>query len=256
LGALTLLQNRIIPSLLMRGGRLVKGTGFTAHRDAGNPPTTLRAYAAQKADEAILLDIDAASQNRGPDLETVRLAARECSMPLTIGGGITSIEIAKDCLDNGADKICLNSAVVDNPDLIAACTHRFGSQAVVVAIDVVDQAGVVSLYDHCTGQVLPDHDWLDWLAEVADRGAGEIRLMNVSREGGRQGYDTDLLNAARTRCDLPIILEGGAGTLDHLSEAMEQGCDALALGTMLVFSDNNIIQVKRFLKNAGHPIRL
>ncbi|MEQ8711289.1 MAG: imidazole glycerol phosphate synthase cyclase subunit [Rhodospirillales bacterium] len=251
-----MLQNRIIPSLLLSGGRLVKGTAFTDHRDAGNPPTTLRAYAAQKADEALLIDIDATREGRGPDVAAVRLAARECSMPLTIGGGITSVDLAKACLDNGADKICLNGAALDDPDLISACAHRFGSQAVVVAIDVIDSAGGVSLYDYRTGHTLPDRNWLDWLGQVEDKGAGEIRLMDVSREGGRLGYNCGLLAAARMRCGLPIILEGGAGKLDHLSEAMQQGADALALGTMLVFSDNNIIQVKRFLKNAGHPIRL
>lgn len=250
-----MLQNRIIPSLLLSRGRLVKGVGFTDRRDAGNPPTTLRAYAAQKADEAILLDIDASSENRGPDLETVRLAARECSMPLTVGGGITSVEMAKACLDNGADKICLNSGATDDPKLISDCAHKFGSQAVVVAIDVLDDNGI-RLFDHRAGRVVQGADWLDWLAQVSDGGAGEIRLMDVGREGGRQGYNTKLLDTARSRCDLPIILEGGAGKLDHLSVAMQQGADALALGTMLVFSDNNIIQVKRFLKNAGHPIRL
>lgn len=251
-----MLQNRIIPSLLLSGGRLVKGTAFANHRDAGNPPTTLRAYAAQKADEALLIDIDATREGRGPDIAAVRLAARECSMPLTIGGGITSVERAKACLDNGADKICLNSAALDDPDLISACAHRFGSQAVVVAVDVIDRSGSISLYDYRSGKALPDRNWLEWLGQAENKGAGEIRLMDIGREGGRQGYNSGLLAAARARCSLPIILEGGAGKLDDLSGAMQQGADALALGTMLVFSDNNIIQVKRFLKNAGHSIRL
>lgn len=251
-----MLDNRIIPSLLLRNGRLVKGVAFANQRDAGNPPTTLRAYAAQKADEAILLDIDATLHGRGPDLETVRNAARECSMPLTVGGGIASVAVAKQCLDNGADKICLNAAALDRPELIGECSQTFGSQAVVVAIDLVRNGSSHALFDHRTRRAMPDRDWRGWLAEAARLGAGEIRLMDASREGGRQGYNTDLFAQARTITDLPIILEGGAGTLDHLVAAMAAGADALALGTMLVFSDNNIIQVKRFLKNAGYPIRL
>lgn len=252
-----MLHNRIIPSLLLSGGRLVKGTGFTAHRDAGNPPTTLRAYAAQKADEAILLDIDASREGRGPDLEAVAGVAVECSMPLTVGGGIRSVEDARGCLDNGADKICLNSAALDRPELITECAHRFGAQAVVLAIDVMaDDDGAIRLHDHRSRTAVPGRDWLEWIGAAAGLGAGEIRLMNVGREGSREGYDCGLLDSAREKTGLPIILEGGAGNLQHLADAMDRGADALAMGTMLVFSDNNIIQVKRFLKNAGHPIRL
>jgi cyclase len=250
-----MLDHRIIPSLLLSGGRLVKGTCFAGHRDAGNPPTTLRAYAAQKADEAILIDIDASRENRGPDLATVRAAARECSMPLTVGGGISSVDIARQCLDNGADKICLNTTALESPVLISDCAHRLGSQAVVVAIDVADGDGSTDLYDHRSGEPLA-RDWRDWLREAESSGAGEIRLMDVAREGTRRGYNTKLLAEARELTALPVILEGGAGTLDDLAAAMAAGADALALGTMLVFSDNNIIQVKRFLKNAGYPIRL
>ena len=251
-----MLQNRIIPSLLLSGGRLVKGTAFANHRDAGNPPTTLRAYAAQKADEALLIDIDATREGRGPDIAAVRLAARECSMPLTIGGGITSVERAKACLDNGADKICLNAAARNRPALISDCARVFGSQAVVVAVDVTTSGPAPALYDYRAGTADLSVDWLDWIEQVERLGAGEIRLMDVSREGRRPGYNTDLLTQARGRTRLPVILEGGAGKLDDLDAAMAGGADALALGTMLVFSDNNIIQVKRFLKNAGHPIRL
>ena len=251
-----MLQHRIIPSLLLKDKRLVKGVGFNEHRDAGNPATTARAYSAQKADEILLLDIEANRRGDGPDLSAVRAVAAECSIPLSVGGGINSTDVAKSCLNNGADKICLNTAALDRPELITECARQFGSQAVVVAIDIASRDGKPAIFCNRTGTCTSVRDWLDWIEEAAFRGAGEFRLMDVDREGRRAGYNSDLLAQARSRTNLPIIVEGGAGDLKDLADAMDNGCEALALGTMLVFSDNNIIQVKRFLKNAGFPIRL
>lgn len=251
-----MLQHRIIPSLLLKEGRLVKGVSFNEHRDAGNPATTVRAYSAQKADEILLLDIEANRRGYGPDLSAVQAVAAECSIPLSVGGGITSTDIAKSCLDSGADKICLNTAALDRPELITECARQFGSQAVTVAIDIAFRDGKPAIFDNRTGTCAPARDWLDWTEEADLRGAGEFRLMDVDREGRRSGYNYDLLMQARSRTNLPVIVEGGAGDLKDLAAAMDNGCEALALGTMLVFSDNNIIQVKRFLKNAGFPIRL
>ena len=234
----------------------MKGIGFKDHRDAGNPATTVRAYSAQKADEILLLDIEGTERGDGPDLASVRAVAAECSIPLTVGGGITTSEAAKACLENGADKICLNTSVLNRPDLITECARRFGSQAVVVAVDIISDDDRSGLFDSRTGTPVSERPWLDWISDAAKCGAGEFRLMDVNREGRRTGYNTALLEQARTRTDLPIILEGGAGSLQDLADAMGKDCEALALGTMLVFSDNNIIQVKRFLKNASYPIRL
>lgn len=240
-----MIGNRIIPSLLFRQGRLVKGVRFADWRDAGNPVTTARALNAQRADELLLLDIDAFAENRGPALDLVEALARECRMPLTVGGGIDSVESAGSCLRHGADKVFIGSAARARPDLIGELAATFGAQAVVVGIDVQD------------GRLRDDsRQWLDWMKEAESRGAGEIRLCVVDREGTRQGYDLDLWLAARTATTLPLVLEGGAGTLEHLSLALAAGVDALALGTMLVFSDNNIIQIKRHLKNAGHEVRI
>lgn len=251
-----MLTERLIPSLLMRDGRLVKGARYADHRDAGLPTTTARAHNAQGADEMILIDIDASRQHRPPDLDTVAQVADECFMPLTVGGGITSPEIAHTCMAAGADKLLLTTTALDNPDLLATLAHTFGAQALVIGIDVIwgDDASP-RLYDHRTGSTVEGRDPLAWACECVERGAGEIRLMAVDREGSRQGYDLDLLRAFRSALNVPLIVEGGAGTLDHLLEGLEAGADAVATGTMLVFSDNNLVKLQRFLGSHGRPVR-
>ncbi|MBO6782203.1 MAG: imidazole glycerol phosphate synthase subunit HisF [Alphaproteobacteria bacterium] len=248
--------NRLIPSLLLREGRLVKGRAFAEHRDAGNPATTARAHNAQGADEIIVLDIDASRDRRPPDLDTVAVVAAETQIPLTVGGGVDSVDMARACLGAGADKICLTSTARQRPELISEIARLCGRQAVVLGIDIETGAdGSRKLYDHRTGSADGATDWRHWLAEGVTRGAGEIRLMAVDREGTRTGFDTALFHDARAYVNVPIILEGGAGTLDQLTDAMEAGVDSLALGTMLVFSDNNIVKLKRVLANAGQPMR-
>lgn len=250
-----MLTQRIIPSLLLRRGRLVKGVAFDSPRDAGNPATTARAYNAQTADELILLDIDASREDRGPDLDTVAAVASECLMPLTVGGGISNTDIATRCLTNGADKICVNTTAFDRPELISELATRFGSQAVVLGIDVIHDGNRYQLFDHRHKRTVLDRNWLDWMSTAVSLGAGEIRLMVVGREGSRTGFDTEAY-AAAARYGLPVILEGGGGKLGDLAVAMAAGVSALALGTMLVFSDNNIVQLKRYLKNTGQEIRI
>ncbi len=249
-----MLHNRLIPSLLLEGGRLVKGTKFQDRRDAGRPETTARAHNAQGADELLLLDVTASREGREPDFETIALVAEECFMPLCVGGGVSSAETAMQCMNCGADKIFVNAAAMDRPELINELAERFGSQAVMVGIDVMEANGEAALYDHRTGEVAP-RGWKDWMREAASLGAGEIRLMSVDREGTRQSMNTDLLREAEALVDLPVILEGGAGNVADIDRAMTEGATAVAVGTMLVFSDNNIIQIKRHLANHGHNMR-
>jgi cyclase len=247
---------RIIPSLLLRGGRLVKGVTYADHRDAGRPETTARAHNAQGADELLLIDIDASREQREPDLASVASVARSCFMPLTVGGNIRTIETAQRCMNAGADKICLTSTALDDPGLIGRLAHVFGAQAIVIGIDVMATPGGRKLYDHRTGKAVPGLIWTEWLKRAVGEGAGEVRLMAVDREGTRSGLDMTLLREASSLVEVPIILEGGAGSLDQVADAMRNGADAVALGTMLVFSDNNIFKVKSFLKNAGLEMRL
>lgn len=229
---------------------------FREHRDAGNPATTARAHNAQGADELLVLDIDAMREGRGPDPSTIEAIADEVQIPLTVGGGITSREIARRCMEAGADKLCLTSTALDTPDLITELAEFLGSQAIMLGVDVVEANGAYQLYDHRAARAIPDRHWLDWLHEGVDRGAGEIKLTAVSREGMRTGFDMVLHDAAREKVNTPIILDGGAGRLEHLSSALADGADALALGTMLVFSDNNIVKLKRYLAGTGCDIRI
>jgi len=248
-------NQRLIPSLLLRRGRLVKGERYANHRDAGNPATTARAHNAQGADELLLLDIDASREGRGPDLEAVGRVAAECFMPLTVGGGIDSVERARECIAAGADKVMVTTAAMDNPELINRLAHAFGTQAVVLGVDVVEEHGRRTLYDHRTGASRVG-DWLAWAQEGAKRGAGEIRLMDVSREGTRAGPDLAFLRKARSGIDRPLVVEGGAGSLEHLAAMLATGADAVAVGALLVFADNNLVKVRRFLSSAGAAMRV
>lgn len=248
--------NRLIPSLLLKGGRLVKGVRYHDHRDAGNPVTTARAHNAQGADELVLIDIEASRLGRPPDLQTVVQVAAECLMPLTVGGGIGSVETAKACMDNGADKLLITTAAYERPEIIAELAHVYGNQSVVVGIDVVETRDGWRLYDHRVSAPVNRRDWIDWAKRCVTLGAGEMRLMAVSREGMRGGMDVELFRELIREINVPVILEGGAGTLEHLDDAMKAGCTSVAVGTLLVFSDNNLMKVKRHLVNNGHRMRI
>lgn len=247
--------NRVIPSLLLRRGRLVKGVRFAAHEDAGAPATTCRAHSAQGADELLLLDIDAARENRAPDFAALESVAAEAQVPVTFGGNLTDIDRIRRAIETGADKICLTTAALDAPALIDAAAHRFGAQAVVVGIDVVMRDGAPRLFDHRRAAALASPALDAWIDETVSRGAGEIRLCAVDREGTREGLDLDLHARVAARVRVPIILEGGAGSLTHVAAAMKAGADSIALGTILVFSDNNLVKVRRFLQEAGLQVR-
>lgn len=248
--------NRLIPSLLLKGGRLVKGVRYSDLRDAGSPVTTVRAHNAQGADELMLLDIEASRNKTLPDLATIRAVAQECFMPLTVGGGIIDKSVAKACMESGADKLLLTTAVYDRPELIDELAGIYGNQSIVLGVDIVETPEGWKLYDHRRMAPINDRHWFDWIKENIARGVGELRLMAVSREGTRTGMDCELFQTIVHDVNVPIILEGGAGTLEHLHQAMTAGCRAVAVGTLLVFSDNNLIKVKRYLANAGHAMRL
>jgi cyclase len=251
-----MITKRIIPSLLLTEGRLVKGVQFSHPRDAGNPRTTALAHNSQKADEILLLDIHASRENRPPKFESIAKVAEECFMPLTVGGGIRSLQIARQCMDIGADKLCLNTSALDDPSLITELARIYGSQAIMLRVDVVEEKGEYFLYDHRYGVARQEKDPILWIKEGVDRGAGEISLIAVGREGTRGGLDLEMARRVMEAVDVPVILEGGAGTLEHLDQAFSAGVEALALGTMLVFSDNNIVKIKAFLAMHGHPMRL
>ncbi len=246
--------NRLIPSLLLRGERLVKGVRFAGHRDAGAPATTARAHGAQGADELVLLDIDATRRGRGPNYAALESVAREILVPLTYGGGIASVDAARRCLERGADKTCITGPALDRPDLLSDVARQFGIQAVVAGIDVVGEGGRWRVYDHRSG-VPAKPTLVDWVRTVVDAGAGEIRLVSVDREGSRRGLDVELWRVVSGLVSVPVILEGGVGSLGHIAEAMAAGVDSVGLGTLLVFSDNNLVKVRRYLRGVDAPVR-
>lgn len=210
---------------------------------------------AQGIDEVVLLDVDAALEGRGPDLEQVSSVSIDCMVPLTVGGGIVSTETAAECLKRGADKVLVTSGALDRPALVSELARRFGSQAVVVGIDVIDETMRPTLYDHRSPARPPQGKWNEWASEAVQRGAGEIRLCVVNREGARSGFALDLYDRIAGEIDVPIVLEGGAGSLAHLDGALAHGIEAFAIGTMLTFSDNNIFKIKEYLAARGHLVR-
>jgi len=211
--------------------------------------------AAQGIDEIVLLDVDAATEKRGPDVEQISAVAIDCTVPLTVGGGVVSTEMAAECLMRGADKVLVTSGAFERPVLIDELARRFGSQAVVVGIDVAGEESDASLYDHCAPERRPDRDWQGWVNEAVQRGAGEIRICAVDREGTRTGFAFGLYDRIAGAVDVPIVLEGGAGSLAHLDSALAHGVEAIAIGTMLTFSDNNIFKIKEYLTSRGHAVR-
>ncbi len=250
------MYQRIIPSLLIKGNRLVKGTRFGSFRDAGNPRTTARAYNNQSADELLVLDISASKKQRMPDIEQIRSIADECFVPLTVGGGIRSVDDALACLDSGADKVCLNTAAIDNPTLIQKLAHKLGSQAIVVSIDLVKKAdGKYGLYDHRKKAIIEDKDPLLWVTRCVEQGAGEIRLMNVEREGTLRGFDLEAYRSIREMVDIPIVVEGGAGELTDLEAAINLGVNGVGIGAMLVFSDANLVKIRQYLLSRSANVR-
>lgn len=249
------MYQRLIPSILVHQGRLVKGKFFKDYRDAGGPATTARAHNHQGADELIACDIEASKKNQEPDFETLAEIAEECFMPLTIFGGVNSEDRAARCMDIGADKVGLTTAALDHPELMTTLAHRYGAQAVLLGLDVVKQGGQYHLYDHRTDGIIEGKDPFEWANEAVERGCGEIRIMRADQEGMHTGFDLDLYQAMRAQVDVPLILEGGAESLLHLEEAYRAGVDAVAVGAMLVFSDANLVKIKQHMRSKKLNIR-
>ena len=252
-----MLKVRVIPCLDVKDGRVVKGVQFVSLRDAGDPVEQARAYDAAGADELMFLDITASHENRGTILDVVARTADVCFMPLSVGGGIRTVEDARRLLLAGADKISINTAAVENRDLISACADAFGSQATVVAIDAKrteDGGWRVFTYG---GRKDTGLDVAAYAAEVVERGAGEILLTSMDRDGAKIGYDIELLRAVTAAVGVPVIASGGAGNAQHMVDAVtEGGADAVLAASIFHFGEVSIAQVKQAMAGAGLPVRL
>ncbi len=250
-----MLKTRVIPCLDVKDGRVVKGVQFVALRDAGDPVEQARAYDAAGADELMFLDITASHENRGIIFDVVARTADVCFMPLSVGGGIRNVETARKLLLAGADKISLNTAVVENRDLVTACADAFGSQAVVVAIDAKRAGDRWRVFTY-GGRNDTGLDVVDYAREVVEKGAGEILLTSMDRDGAKIGYDLDLTRAVSSAVGVPVIASGGAGTTQHLIDAVHAGADAVLAASIFHFGEIGIGEAKAAMAAAGIPVRL
>ena len=250
------LAKRIIPCLDIAEGRVVKGVKFVDLRDAGDPVEVARRYDEQGADELAFLDIRASVENRGLLYDMVGAVADEVFIPLTVGGGVNSIEDVRALLNAGADKVSINTGAIRNPELIDEASAHFGAQCIVAAIDA-KKCGVDEWQVYIQGGRTPTGiDVVDWAAEVAERGAGEILLTSMDRDGARSGFDLRLTRAVVDAVDVPVIASGGVGTLEHLVEGIKAGgADAVLAASVFHYGEFTIGQAKAVMRAAGIEVR-
>jgi len=246
---------RVIPCLDVDAGRVVKGTNFVGLRDAGDPVELAARYDEEGADELVFLDIGATHEGRDTVVELARRAADNVFIPFTIGGGIRSLKDAQQVLDAGADKVSVNSAAIDDPRLIDQLAAHFGAQCVVLAIDARRSGSEWEVF-RAGGRQATGREAIDWAREGTERGAGEILLTSMDRDGTKDGYDLLLTGAVSSAVSVPVIASGGAGQLDHLVEALNAGADAVLLASMLHFGEITVADAKTALAASGIPVRL
>ncbi|MGR3503300.1 imidazole glycerol phosphate synthase subunit HisF [Pseudaestuariivita sp.] len=252
-----MLKTRIIPCLDVAEGRVVKGVNFVDLIDAGDPVDAARAYDAAGADEICFLDITATHENRGTMFDVVRRTAEECYIPLTVGGGVRSADDVRQLLLAGADKVSINSAAVRDPDVVARAADQFGSQCIVVAIDAKTVVpGKWEIFTH-GGRKATGIDAVAFAETVAAKGAGEILLTSMDRDGTRDGFNIGLTRAVSDAVDVPVIASGGVGTLDHLVEGVRDGgASAVLAASIFHFGTFTIGEAKAHMAAAGLPVRL
>ena len=251
-----MLKVRVIPCLDVKDGRVVKGVQFLSLRDAGDPVEQARAYDAAGADELMFLDITASHEGRGAILDVIARTADVCFMPLGVGGGVRTVEDARRILRAGADKVSINTAAVENPDLISGAADAFGSQAVVLAVDAKRTPDGWRVFTY-GGRKDTGMDVVDWAAEGVRRGAGEILLTSMDRDGAKNGYDVDLLRSVSGAVSVPVIASGGAGETGHLIDAVKTGgADAVLAASIFHFGEISIGEAKRAMADAGLAMRL
>ena len=251
------LAKRIIPCLDVHAGRVVKGVNFVSLRDAGDPVEVARRYDEEGADEITFLDITASSDARDTIVPVIERVAEQVFIPLTVGGGVRKVEDVRKLLNAGADKVSINTAAVDNPALVAEAARRFGSQAIVVAVDAKAVGpGRWEVYTH-GGRKATGLDAVEWAAKMAQLGAGEILLTSMDRDGTKAGFDLELTRAVARAVPVPVIASGGVGTLEHLAQGVEiGGADAVLAASVFHYGEFSVGEAKRFMAARGIEMRL
>lgn len=248
---------RVIPCLDVDQGRVVKGVNFLDLRDAGDPVELARKYGQEGADELVFLDISASSSNRNTTYEMVKRTADEIFIPLTVGGGVRTVEDVDNLLRSGADKVGINTAGLANPDLITQASKRFGDQCIVLSVDVRRSSEMPSGFEATThgGRQSSGRDAIDWIVEAANRGAGEVLLNSMDADGTKAGFDLELISKVRAEVSLPVIASGGAGRLEDFAPAVDAGANALLAASVFHYGELTISQVKADLAKQGISVR-
>jgi cyclase len=254
-----MLAKRIIPCLDVTAGRVVKGVNFVSLRDAGDPVEIARRYDGEGADELTFLDITASSDQRDIILHVIEAVAEQVFIPLTVGGGVRRVEDVRRLLNAGADKISINTAAVQDPQLVAAASGRYGAQCIVVAIDARRRHSEVASWEVYThgGRTATGLDAIEWARRVAQLGAGEILLTSMDRDGTRQGFDLELTRAVADAVSVPVIASGGVGTLQHLADGVTRGgADAVLAASIFHYGEYTVREAKQYMAAQGVLMRL
>jgi cyclase len=250
------LAKRIIACLDVRDGCVVKGVQFQDLASAGDPAALARRYNVEGIDELVILDVTATLENRRALAETIRRVSAELFIPLAVGGGIRAEADAEAALDAGADKVALNSAAIADPSLVTRLAHRYGSQAVVVAIDAKRAGGIFAVFSR-SGSTATGRDAVEWARQAADIGAGEILLTSIDRDGTRAGFDCEMTAAVSAAVAIPVIASGGAGSFEHFHDVFTRGrADAALAASVFHFSEHAVSELKTYLHQSGVPVRL
>jgi cyclase len=251
-----MLSKRIIACLDVRDGKVVKGVNFEDLRDAGDPAALARRYNVEGIDEIVILDVTATIEARQARARTIAAVAHEIFLPLTVGGGIRTEGDAAAAIEAGADKVSLNTAALDNPELITALANRYGSQAVIVAIDAKRFENQFAVFAR-SGKSETSRDAVEWAREATDRGAGEILLTSIDRDGTKAGFDCEMTAAVSDAVNIPVIASGGAGTFEHFAEVFGHGhADAALAASIFHFQERSVVELKDFLSKRQIPVRL
>lgn len=249
-----MLKLRVMPTLLHKDVGLVKGVAFDSWRRVGATMQSVKVYNLRQVDELAFLDIAATPAGRGPDFAAIDEFADECFMPLTVGGGIRSVEDVRTLLRVGADKIALNTSALERPALITEIAERFGAQCVVVSIDARRAGQTLRVHSHCGAQAR-DLSPVAWAQQAEQLGAGELLLTSIDRDGTLGGYDIELIRTVCAAVRIPVIASGGAGCYEHMAEALRAGASAVAAASMFHFTEQTPLEAKKYLAAAGFPTR-